>query len=84
MIFVYKVQSTQRGNKILSCGLMLETYYAPEIYSCVRVKGTYGHCIHSLLRWMRLLNENGVCLLTDVSTQLGQIKKVREIALYEA
>jgi len=63
---------------------MLETYYAPEIYSCVRVKGTYGHCIHSLLRWMRLLNENGVCLLTDVSTQLGQIKKVREIALYEA
>ena len=33
---------------------------------------------------MRLLNENGVCLLTDVSTQLGQIKKVHEIALYEA
>jgi len=41
MIFVYKVQYTQHGNKIFSCGLMLETYYVPEIYSCVRVTGAY-------------------------------------------
>jgi len=29
---------------------------------------------------MRHLNENGVCLLTDVPTQLGQIMKVCEIS----
>ena len=32
-------------------------------------------------RWMRLLNEYGVCLLTDVPTELGQLKKVSETAL---
>ena len=27
-------------------------------------------------RWLRHLNEYGVCLLTDVPTELGQLRKV--------
>ena len=30
----------------------------------------------AFLRWLRHLNEYGVCLLTDVPTELGYIKKV--------
>ena len=28
------------------------------------------------LRWLQLLNKYGVCLLTDVPTELGQLRKV--------
>ena len=30
----------------------------------------------AFLRWLRHLNEYGVCLLTDVPTELGQLRKV--------
>lgn len=70
------------------------TTYINHILCCVEMRSrTFISLSQNLLgltnvvlmvffyRWMRLLNQYGVCLLTDVPAELGQLKKVSETAL---